>query len=136
MSWRRSAACAGVGPEPFFPAATGPRFRVIAEDTVRRYCNVCPVVTECASEGEYEHGVWGGRLPIQAAARANGRADTDRARLAAHVNTLHRSGVSSAEIAARLDVTPRTVYRLLRVARNDGFVTDRRDTSTYIDEAS
>lgn len=62
MDWREFAACLGVDPEVFFPAAeSGPVFdREVAE--AKAVCAVCPVRDECLAEALVTpvEGVWGG----------------------------------------------------------------------------
>ncbi len=58
--WRAYAACASVGPDPFFPdtttASRGDGYRV-----ARRICDQCPVWRECRMVGMTEqYGLWGG----------------------------------------------------------------------------
>lgn len=60
--WHTQAACRGAGPDLFFPDT---RQSDEAVDTVRSYCNGCPVRLECLEAGlsqsdRDDFGVWGG----------------------------------------------------------------------------
>lgn len=64
--WMQAAACAGAGPEPFFPEYGG-------EESMRdaiRVCKGCPVREDCllfALRSGERFGVWGGLTPRQRA---------------------------------------------------------------------
>lgn len=67
--WRLDAACAGAPPGTFFPVPTGkqrlPKYTNAAAARAKRFCNDCPVTTEClqfALESGEREGVWGGVL--------------------------------------------------------------------------
>ncbi len=58
QSWMRSAACASVDPEIFFPASS----RQPATEA-KQICSACPAQVQCleyALVNEEEFGVWGG----------------------------------------------------------------------------
>jgi Transcription factor WhiB len=60
--WRRSAACAGVGPTIFFDP-TPPNLR-----RARALCSRCSVAAECrgfADENDERHGLWGGATELE-----------------------------------------------------------------------
>lgn len=59
-AWRRHAACAGSGPDLWFPEQ-GDTF--MAADAVE-VCRTCPVAVQCdeyATSRHLRHGVWGGK---------------------------------------------------------------------------
>ena len=56
-NWRNLAACKGMDPNVFFPAA-GDRY---AAQEAKAVCASCPVSAQCLKEGQTEHtGMWGG----------------------------------------------------------------------------
>jgi hypothetical protein len=67
--WHTRAACAGIGPSIFFPAATGVDGRHngnVTGKAARRVCASCPVVSECVTDGMGESfGIWGGLSPTE-----------------------------------------------------------------------
>lgn len=78
-TWKRDAACAGMGPELFFPAPAGrPQARVNA--VAISICRDCPVRGECATYGaDEEFGIWGGMAKTE---RSRVRASGQRRRSA------------------------------------------------------
>ena len=59
--WRKSAACASVDPELFFP----PNGRSAEAKQAQMVCAGCPVRRECleeALESDEQFGVWGGMI--------------------------------------------------------------------------
>ena len=62
--WTTWAACRGVDPDLFLPreSSTGAFLKPPVEQALA-YCEVCPVVAECAAEADEtgDVGVWGGR---------------------------------------------------------------------------
>ena len=59
MTWRESAACAGVDPEMFFPGTGGNRHMDTYAEA-RRVCARCPVTLQCL-EDALAHEEWGMR---------------------------------------------------------------------------
>ncbi len=61
--WTRRAACRGADPDLFLPreGPSGTFLRPPVEEALT-YCEVCPVIAECAAEAEEydDHGVRGG----------------------------------------------------------------------------
>jgi WhiB family redox-sensing transcriptional regulator len=60
--WRRSAACAGLDPDLFFPVGSAGAALLQVADA-KEVCTRCAVRSACLSEaleGGMEHGVWGG----------------------------------------------------------------------------
>lgn len=65
-SWQTRAACAGMGPDLFFPAP-GPD--PDGDAAVRSLCRACPVTDMCLAEGLHpqniHHGIWAGLRPAE-----------------------------------------------------------------------
>lgn len=108
-SWRDHAACKGQTDRmyPHLPAGRNERARTRDIDAARALCFTCPVIGECgdyADRTNQRHGVWGGTN--RASRNGNWRRDTLRAL---------RHPITAPAIAARHELTPRTVYR--RISR-------------------
>lgn len=64
MSWQDQAACAGKPSELFFVDRWGAQVQRTIRDTIKTYCDKCPVKPQCLQAGLHEHwGVWGGTTP-------------------------------------------------------------------------
>ncbi|MFF8716205.1 WhiB family transcriptional regulator [Streptomyces sp. NPDC015184] len=114
--WMDQALCAQVDPDLWFPGGAGS-----GSHKAKKVCEVCPVSAECGGyadllEGDgsngRRHGMWGGRSAQQ---RTKPR-PRDAARDAAIVRLTDR-GISPAEIAERLDISDRTVARVIAAHR-------------------
>jgi WhiB family redox-sensing transcriptional regulator len=61
-SWRHQAACKGMDPDTFFPAAGDWH----AMQEAKAVCATCPVSTQCSEAARTEHtGVWAGTSATQ-----------------------------------------------------------------------
>ncbi len=121
MSWHEHAACKGVGPAAFFPSIAGHEGRQAARHAIARWCDRCSVREQCAAEGENEHGVWGGRLPVgmsQLTVRMH-RTPSERLYLGQNAKRMHDAGMPAQEIAHLLGVTRRTVYKLIGLVNEE-----------------
>ncbi|TWE14598.1 WhiB family transcriptional regulator [Prauserella muralis] len=108
LDWQTHAACAApdIDPDLFFPE---PRQAAQAQ----RICAACPVRQQCQAHAQRHrerHGIWGGlstrKLPRT---RQPGHAATRQRAVA--VARLTRAGLTSVQIAQRLDLSPRTIDR-------------------------
>lgn len=62
-SWRTDAACRDADPDLFFPERGGFAYNT-AIGEARKFCDRCPVRTECLDFGRGEsYGIWGGKIP-------------------------------------------------------------------------
>lgn len=74
MTWRDDAACTGLPKELFYPPyfkedRTGPEHRYYSLGKLA--CEVCPVRSRCARDGEDEEfGLWGGLTPRERAGKS------------------------------------------------------------------
>lgn len=64
--WQTRAACAGMGPDLFFPPP-GPDLS--GDAAVRALCRTCPVADACLAAGLHpqniHHGIWAGLRPAE-----------------------------------------------------------------------
>ncbi len=61
--WRESAACAGMGPDAFFPSSEMDYGSEGAVREAKAVCTQCPVRLHCLAEAlrfSSLHGIWGG----------------------------------------------------------------------------
>lgn len=115
-TWRDQGACRGVDPNVFFPE------RGDSCVAAKKVCAGCPVRGECLdfalAHGE-KFGIWGGksereRSRLRAARRpGSARWSDEKCR---QVRSMAAQGLSQAEIARELGVSPRTVFRYLQPA--------------------
>lgn len=120
--WRHRAACRGVDPELFFPAAdSGPLYEAQVVEA-RAVCVGCPVRTECLgfALAALPYGIAGGLTPGER--RCVGRGD--RGGGVGTVEERPLAGASSAEVAAAGRVLLRAGRPVGEVARGFG-VSDR-----------
>lgn len=117
--WMADARCAQVDPELWFPEA-GQNYReakqVCARCPVQRQCNDQAQRLEQGSAHNRRHGTWGGAEPRTRAKQAAGHA---KAKRDATILRLTDGGWRAEAIADHLDISDRTVWRVLE-ARRDG----------------
>jgi Transcription factor WhiB len=155
--WRARAACRGVDPELFFPAAERGPVRAVQVAAAKAVCAGCPVRTECLAEAlaRIPYGIAGGltenerrrlrthdshvrqapgrdELPAEAAealADGPGRGWTARQR-AAVGRVLLAAGCPTPQVAQACGVTERTVHRWAAHRCAATTSTDRYDATT------
>ncbi|MFD9222030.1 WhiB family transcriptional regulator [Streptomyces sp. NPDC060064] len=116
--WMADAACARVDPDLWFPEA-GQNYR-----TAKQVCAACPVQRQCNDQAQrlegdvshpYRHGTWAGAEPRTRAKQAAGHAKAQRN---ADILRLAAKGWDAEAIAAQLEISDRTVWRVLEAHRN------------------
>ena len=98
--WRSRAACLGVDPELFFPAAeTGPVYDAQVS-AAKAVCRPCPVRAECLAEAltRIPYGIAGGLTEDErrALGRRPGRADSAAQRPVSTERAAERAGTAEA----------------------------------------
>lgn len=116
--WMAAASCAQADPGLFHPDHSGHYTRA------QRICAACPVRPQCEAHTERldavagrqdQHGMWAGRTRRQREADRVRSAREER-RIEAR-RLIERGGMTPEEIATRLDLSARTVYRIQKVHR-------------------
>ena len=77
--WMDSAACASVGPYPYFPEGSDSSHIAAQEARAVAVCKSCPVQAEClayALANDERYGVWAGMTPTELNARKGRRRPT------------------------------------------------------------
>ena len=116
--WRANSACRDVDPELFFPVGE-------AEDgPAKAVCDRCPVRRQClnrAIEAGEAFGVWGGTNPRERKKIRERRvAEKRRRSIIDRWAEYHDSGLTTVEIARKLELAPTTLYTTLDRARRAG----------------
>lgn len=115
--WRESAVCRQVDPDLWFPEAGDNGF------DAKRVCRTCPVQPEClefAVQTGARDGIWGGKAPeelLQIRKQRGLARPGIRPTPVAEVLDLARLGWTAEAIAAAVDCTPRSVWRVLKAHR-------------------
>ena len=112
LSWQRDAACRDADPELFFPEVESGMHERITQ--AKRICFDCPVLVECgtyARERNEPFGIWGGQAEHHRPGRGRARASRTRQDRDNEIGHLSRAGLSAEQIANRLGIARRTVYR-------------------------
>jgi WhiB family redox-sensing transcriptional regulator len=121
--WMEQARCAQVDPELWHPDGSGSSY-----NDAKQVCARCPVKQQCAdfadrTEGglahSHRHGLWAGQLPR---ARANQNAKPDGVRSARRQRIIQlatSSQLDAHQIAERVGVDVRTVWRITSAHRRD-----------------
>ena len=116
--WRERAACRDVDPELFYPVSE------TDDGPAKAICDRCPVRPQClnrAIETGEAFGVWGGTNPRERKKIRERRATEKRRRSILERWAEYRdSGLTTVEIAHRLDLAPTTLYTTLDRARRAG----------------
>ena len=115
--WRASALCAETDPEAFFPE----KGRSTAEP--KKVCMRCPVRVQCleyALRNDENFGIWGGlssternRLKRKQGDKAPTASQLRKQERDKRIVQMRRSGLDVIEIAERVGVSDKTVYRVL-----------------------
>ncbi|SFJ76499.1 WhiB family transcriptional regulator, redox-sensing transcriptional regulator [Amycolatopsis sacchari] len=112
LTWQRDAACRDADPALFFPERGTAIHRTIA--AARQVCAACPVAADCRAFARRHHerfGIWGGETEQARPRPPRSRGTRPRRDRDARIARLTREGLTAEEIAARLDINPRTVHR-------------------------